>query len=117
MTTQTPTKHTPGPWKVDSFDWEGRPDAVDNDVEYFSTIYGLTEKGAEFIIADMCGVPSGIYAKSTGQADARLIAAAPEMLEALIAVMDVIPFATNPIDSEIHQRAYAVIRKAKGELS
>ncbi len=56
------------------------------------------------------------YAVRPAEANAHLISTVPEMLEALIAVMDVIPFATNPIDSEIHQRAYAVIRKAKGEL-
>jgi len=98
MTTQTQTKHTAGPWKA---------------VEW-SCHAPTTIKARDVIIAECSG-----HGRDADEslADSRLIAAAPEMLEALIAVMDVIPFATNPIDSEIHQRAYAVIRKAKGELS
>jgi hypothetical protein len=105
---------TPGPWKVEEFDWDGRP--ASDDVEYFATIYGPRETGSAFIIADMCGSITGSYACGAGQANARLIAAAPEMLAAL---EQVAPTLYNPFEpdnqSEAYKQVEAAIRKAKGE--
>lgn len=44
-----------------------------------------------------------------------LIAAAPELLKALEALLDVAPFARDENERALHLRAEAVIRKAKGE--
>ena len=86
MTPPKHTAHTPGPWRVEQFDWDDR--SQDGDVNYFATVYGKTEKGHDFILADMCGTETGTYAKSQGEADAKLIAAAPDMYEALKACME-----------------------------
>lgn len=61
------TGHTPGPWEVGEItDGEGRP------ISYEAIIYGGDDDEAEIYVR-------GIRARD----DARLIAAAPEMLEAL----------------------------------
>ena len=73
--------YTPGPWWVEPFDADR--ESLGTTEEWFSTIYAKTEKGNDFILADMCGTKAGSYAAGTGVANAHLIAAAPEMLEAL----------------------------------
>lgn len=88
--------HTPGPWTVD-FDAEGAEDC-------FSVWYDVDGTGAE--IAGRIGE----------EANAHLIAAAPEMLAALEDIVryvspgDDIPFAA------MLEEARAAIAKAKGEL-
>ena len=83
------TKHTPGPWKVISVDW--------------------TPSGnARFEIEGIC---------RTGIADARLISAAPELLEALqSAHMALIGYThQNEITHNALEKARAAICKATGE--
>lgn len=62
-------KHTPGPWKV-------VPDVVTNAVEMFE----IAEVSHLRIVCD--GRGDGFSVAGTPDADARLIAAAPELLEA-----------------------------------
>lgn len=90
-------KHTPGPWAV---------------VEK-TTNYGTKEKLASVQAG------AGFVAQRIGEADAHLIAAAPELLAALIECADWLEdeFAGRPQgDSEpFLDRARAAIAKAKGE--
>jgi len=43
-----------------------------------------------------------------------LIAAAPDLFVALEALLDIIPFASNPREKEIHEQARTALAKAKG---
>lgn len=81
------TKHTPGPWQVDK-------------------TYGLIMAGNEIEIA-ACHAGRGADA----EANARLIAAAPEMLDAL----EKIESCLSPDDNDIAAKAVRhAIAKAKG---
>ena len=96
------TKHTPGPWKID-------------DSWYDYTVVG--PNGEEIIFQDG---PHGT--PTLKQVDARLIAAAPDMLEALERVLEnsmdpksVEEFGGYCLDSETSEIARSAIAKAKGE--
>jgi hypothetical protein len=43
-----------------------------------------------------------------------LIAAAPDLFVALEALLDTVPFASNPQDKQIHEQARVALAKAKG---
>lgn len=58
------TKHTPGPW------------SVDNDVDVIASLDGIT-------VVDIAHVDPFGEKRPSAEADARLIATAPELLEAL----------------------------------
>ena len=68
------SKHTPGPWDHH----------VDNQSEYTHTITAVSRPATSPIIADVVKHPSS-------EANARLIAAAPDLLEALLAVASMPP--------------------------
>jgi len=92
------TQHTPGPWEVDGYHVRQ------------SGQYGTR------MIADVCytgphHTPPDQYPKScriTDESNARLIAAAPDLLEVLEDAFKCIP-------STLQKRARAAITKAKGE--
>ena len=81
------SKHTPGPWTV-------HPQA-------FSQHVVKADRDHLPVVADVYG----------SEATARLIAAAPDMLDALEAALDWI----GKLDDEISAELLAVIRKATGE--
>lgn len=83
-------KHTPGPWI-----WK---------TDLHGTRVGIKE--SDFIIAQIC------YQREETEANARLIAAAPELLEVLQGCLDSMSF-----ESHEHIRAAALraITKAEGE--
>ena len=90
------SKHTPGPW---------------NRTKYPNIVYE-SKKGQG--IAD-CYIRPGI-SKAQARANARLIAAAPDLLETL---EEVLPFISNPIypfhENAMVAQAEKAIAKAKGK--
>ena len=95
----TITQHTPGPWEF------GGNFGPKDDVEIWHN-------------ADLVAMVSNQTELDMLLANARLIAAAPELLEALEALVDVAGVASTPstrqaFNAEI-KRAVAVIRKACG---
>ena len=89
-------KHTPGPWEIDS--------------EQPSTVKKFTH-GNRLSIATVHG---GYGEKTRRTANARLIAAAPEMLEALEDALNLIDTIT-PFEGDTVRKARAAIAKARGE--
>lgn len=74
---KTETKHTPGPWKVTDGTMTSFPDSV-----YVS---GVGRDGFQSVIAILNDDTGTDHDK---RANARLIATAPELLEALVSVYD-----------------------------
>ena len=98
-------RHTPGPWK------EGY---------YTGDIYAELVAGHSWSrIAAVTGEASGLITPDEAEANARLIAAAPDMLEALEQAWHLIhSFGPKPKDSTytiVADKARAAIAKAKGE--
>jgi ketosteroid isomerase-like protein len=100
-------KHTPGPWRNEggiSATWE---DGEEVQVcALFTTKWTYTEPDAHAKNDRM---------RRESEANARLIAAAPELLEALEAVMSGQIGGTPDLDAERFQKARAAIAKARGE--
>ena len=91
------SKHTPGPWHLE-------------EREYAGVMWDAIVRNHENDPVASVGMAG--YTKATGQANARLIAAAPEMLEALKATVvnvDTLRFTLPSID-----RVLAAIAKAEG---
>lgn len=95
------TQHTPGPWKTD--------------IPYRGDKY-------RYVIADQAPFPHEIarleVARGQTEANARLIAAAPELLESLIEVTEILPClfegTRTPEPGSIGGKAMAAIAKATG---
>lgn len=85
--------HTPGPWKIER--------ASDPGPFHFHYLVDATDK----IVASTWAPPS----ESESEANARLIAAAPDLLEALRGVVRVADRKTDEFDA-----AHAAIAKATG---
>ena len=96
MTTAEKAKHTPGPWRV-----------VPQAGEYFYEIRGGTVKDSILIaeISDIC----------ERDENARLIAAAPDMLAALEAILPTTKSDEWLLTYHDLARVRAAIRKARGE--
>lgn len=95
------SKHTPGPWRIEPHykcGWKGT--AKDPTPNRWQAIYvSGQERGAKGIVVNI-GIKGGEvddYWLSIKEADARLIEAAPDMLEALKALLP-------EVDAEIEQR-------------
>lgn len=92
-------KHTPGPWILD----------YDN---------GSTQDILSLKHGGICTVRrAGRHDNATFAANARLIAAAPELLEALEHALDVMEIHGVGIGCKTQDAARAAIAKAKGEAS
>ena len=87
----TKPKHTPGPWSVRNFSSK-TPDTF--------RVYGANETNGLAI----CG----------SEANARLIAAAPEMLELLTIAQNYVVIAGDPRSVELHEAIINLIAKATG---
>jgi len=101
-------RHTPGPWRV-SDDDEGNGGIADD-------WYHFIEAGA-----GLCSPPKYLGFEISGcmsMQDARLIAAAPELLEALQMITDRAEEWINlNLDDEVGNKARAAIAKATGSQS
>lgn len=93
--------HTPGPWVVG--ERKGCHTPIDSD-----SWFGLAK-----VVTRMGGSRKD---EPTGVANARLIAAAPELLEALEALVACITETRGPNANDAVTAARTVIAKAKGEL-
>ena len=90
-------KHTPGPWKVDP--------NYPHDIQ--------TESGVIEIATTSIALSGGLPAKyEDRKANARLIAAAPELLEAL---QDAVEYLKNYLPDEMIAPHLAAITKATGK--
>jgi hypothetical protein len=102
MTTQT--KHTSGPWHFETAeDWDG------------ATVYDSTSR----IVAacDGCDIPGtgGEVSTNEAKANARLIAASPDLLSALIGMMNRYGDKSEHPFCDASISARAAIAKARGE--
>jgi len=95
------TQHTPGPWQTDR-----------NNVHaaQIATIHGCTNSDWVEIWSPAAFAAS----EETQEANARLIAAAPELLEALDRIADMCAAPPNFSDKTIQDIACAAIAKATG---
>lgn len=98
------SKHTPAPWNI-QIDWEDR---------YPICIIDPTTTNHPQGALHICNVNPNLSDES--QANARLIAAAPELLAALEALENTASntFHNNPKLAEVIQAARAAIAKAQG---
>ena len=90
------TKHTPGPWK--------------------SNTYRVCAGVGTPAIKVICDTAHNMASRTPeNEANARLIAAAPEMLECLQATIDYLGFFATTEANELWGKVAMVIRKAHGE--
>jgi hypothetical protein len=107
------SKHTPGPWEDGTMSISKRNWALIHD----GAEINIVKRGADVIAAVWCGDDED----GEEAANARLIAAAPELLEALegLYALAFVSLAVanhgGPETTRIMQTARAVIAKAKGE--
>jgi hypothetical protein len=105
-------KSTPGPWKVSHSGYSNAPFVIfaGERAPNYKNKFPLSGVNA---IAEVFHDESPAHEEQA--ANARLIAAAPELLECLDALLDLAPFASDDKERELHLRCEAVLRKAKGE--
>jgi len=96
------SKHTPGPWFVQ---------------KGFGTIYALSGGTSGITTAIASPLPHQVDGgEAEALANARLIAAAPELLSALEEILNYVGGADSALDDEyVMERANAAIAKARGE--
>ena len=88
------TKHTPGPWTLDDRGYK----------------YIVHKPGDGYITRDICRMDSSTMAAFAQEANARLIAAAPDLLEALKMLLG-----STSYDPNAACKARAAIAKATGD--
>lgn len=96
------TTFTPGPWTVeDPMEGEWWIVQANKPTYEWRTIASIPQGDMDE------GFPQEVV-----EANARLIAAAPELLKALEALLDIAPFAKTEGDRQIHKQAQDIIAKA-----
>lgn len=93
------SKHTPGPWTLDDRGYK----------------YIVSKSGDGYITRDICRLDGSTMAALAQEANARLIAAAPELLEALELLVDNPYREGTESDERLRRIGRAAIAKAKGE--
>lgn len=96
-------KHTPGPWTVQ--------EEIDGPVQNTRIV---AHKKAVASTAQQCGRP---HHWNEAEANARLIAAAPELLEACEALVNAYSIHDGTVHARAVDVAVAAIRKATGEAT
>jgi hypothetical protein len=94
------TAHTPGPWVI-------TPHPTPN-VDVFGVGEVMDDKETQYAL-------SHTICYQNAEANARLIAAAPELLEALVEIMEQVGGYVPDTDKSAWSRASQIIAKAKGE--
>jgi hypothetical protein len=107
-------KHTAGPWEADHCSEHRVKDHPGHWQIDGPTPMGLNST-MPYTVADTSNRNYCISPEEDA-ANARLIAAAPELLDALDTLFDITPFATNDKDAEIRVRIRALLSKVKGEV-
>jgi len=106
-------QHTPGPWRVESINYDGDGGIL---------VRCNRNNSRNHCIANVWGAKNARDPDAEGQANARLISAAPELLEALEELRSaVIDLDQDEECSVTHcenliRKARAAIAKAKGEV-
>ena len=99
-------KHTPGPWKIQKFE---KPETV-----RFKVLAKKGRRWASVLTGNKKSTGDLLMSEPQAEANARLIAASPDLLEALQAVLN------NCLDSQgladAHKQARAAIAKATGDV-
>jgi hypothetical protein len=99
------TKHTPGPWRAEAVMSDDK-----HDICIVNPVKPTGETGWPIVLASVYfDHTEPNISKAEADANAQLIAAAPELLEALIKVVAIADRRTDEFDS-----ALAAIAKAKG---
>ena len=101
------TKHTPGPWRAEEVFPGGGPE------------FSIKAAGKDYHVCG-CGAyqhshPAASFTRDEGQANARLIAAAPELLEALRGMVGLHDNGTAYDSATTIAYARAAILKAEGK--
>ena len=104
------SKHTPGPWSVGEVSHKKQRVDIDS-LHADQTVGHQTWRGLAraYGCEDMPAEGTAVML-----ANARLIAAAPELLEALVAALKLIEI-VMPIEGDVTRKARAAIAKATGE--
>ena len=103
------SKHTPGPWTFTS------EQISDDGVQIHDEIRCFHLQSGDTLVLDGCGCCDS--PRLGNPADARLIAAAPDLLKALEGLLDCAIYGFGlPDDNEFSLNARAAIAKAKGEV-
>jgi hypothetical protein len=97
------TKHTNGPWE-----------AVRNTAFWEIVPVNAGQDGVPFHVGDVCASAPGEPDSGLQEANARLIAAAPDLLEALRGLLDVYLNDQGYLP-EVEQKARSAISRATGE--
>ncbi|WP_262219722.1 hypothetical protein [Stenotrophomonas maltophilia] len=100
------SKHTPGPWGIERTD----------DTNWIGFMRPNDPKKVELIVCTTSRESLTDEALARNDADARLIAAAPELLEAVVALETLLsPLAYDSTQKDWLNRAREAIAKATGE--
>ena len=92
-------QHTPGPWEW----WSS------------NSYYRLSHNSDGDVLYAYIATNDGHPCVQVGEADRALIAAAPELFEALEAIVTDLPINRDWLNPDHENMAYAAIAKAKGE--
>jgi len=104
------SKHTPGPWEVSRLPPKTPDDCTTGYEREWVYISGQDHIGLATAVWRLDGERS-----ETCEANAHLIAAAPELLEALVDFIKLFGADDDPMLIELLNKAREVIAKAKGE--
>ncbi len=105
----TKAEHTPGPWYI------GLEDEYADGVPGIEIMFGKCPSAECELIAYISGNGDDLELTARDRHNARLIAAAPEMLEALINIIGWVDESWSGSTKKDVEQALAVIAKAKGE--